>query len=259
MTPDFEHVYGNLRTAMRFFGEATEHGDVRQLEHGVAISAGLEYGVFNICMLNPDAAEPVRGLQEFARFFQSRARRWSMWICEDALPTPEKVELRKALAKQGLREITVAPGMMTTVLGEPRHELPAIECVPVTSQALREAFGGLAAVCFDVPFGVAREVYYPERAWKGAYRGYVGFVGGRPIAIAALVATGDTLGVYSLAVQPESRRLGYGEALLRASIAQASVNRSFERIVLQSSESGQSLYRRLGFRDVTRFSVFLTK
>jgi ribosomal protein S18 acetylase RimI-like enzyme len=32
-----------------------------------------------------------------------------------------------------------------------------------------------------------------------------------------------------------------------------------ERIVLQSTEAGYSLYKRMGFREVTRFSVYLTK
>ena len=61
----------------------------------------------------------------------------------------------------------------------------------------------------------------------------------------------------SLAVEPESRRLGYGEAILRGALEQ--VGRPYSQIVLQSSETGESLYRRMGFREVTRFSVFLTK
>jgi ribosomal protein S18 acetylase RimI-like enzyme len=32
-----------------------------------------------------------------------------------------------------------------------------------------------------------------------------------------------------------------------------------DRIVLQSTEAGYALYRRLGFRDTTRFTVYLTK
>jgi hypothetical protein len=32
-----------------------------------------------------------------------------------------------------------------------------------------------------------------------------------------------------------------------------------ERIVLQSSDSGESLYRHMGFQPVTRFAVYLTK
>jgi ribosomal protein S18 acetylase RimI-like enzyme len=149
--------------------------------------------------------------------------------------------------------------MVATSLAPPRRELPAIQPVLVDSQKLRETFGGLAAICFDIPIGVSREVYYPERGWNGSYRGYVGMVAGRPVGIVATVRQGETLGIYSLAIQPESRRLGYGEALLRTVIEQAKAEAPVERIVLQSSDSGATLYRHMGFQPVTKFSVYLTR
>ncbi len=115
---------------------------------------------------------------------------------------------------------------------------------------MRETFGGLAATCFDIPIGVAREVYYPERAWTGSYQGYVGMVAGRPVGIVSLVRQEDTLGVYSLAIQPESRRLGYGEALLRAVVEQARAEERVERVVLQSSETGRVAV--FAYRDFSR-------
>jgi ribosomal protein S18 acetylase RimI-like enzyme len=75
----------------------------------------------------------------------------------------------------------------------------------------------------------------------------------------ALVETGDTLGVYSLGIEPESRRLGYGEALLRAAVEARRAQGGITRIVLQASEAAESLYRHMGFRAVTRFSIYLTK
>jgi ribosomal protein S18 acetylase RimI-like enzyme len=53
--------------------------------------------------------------------------------------------------------------------------------------------------------------------------------------------------------------MGYGEALLRAAIALEQERTGIRRLVLQSTEAGYSLYRRLGFREVARFSVYLTK
>jgi ribosomal protein S18 acetylase RimI-like enzyme len=102
-------------------------------------------------------------------------------------------------------------------------------------------------------------VYYPERAWNGAYRGFVGMVKGRPVAIVAIVESADSLGIYSLATMPDDRHRGYGEALLRAAIASEQKRTGIHQLVLQSTEAGYSLYRRLGFRDVTKFSVYLTK
>ena len=53
--------------------------------------------------------------------------------------------------------------------------------------------------------------------------------------------------------------MGYAEALVRGVVEQERKETGLERVVLQSTETGYALYRRMGFRDVTRFSVYLTK
>ncbi len=259
MAADWEHIYANLRQALQFFGEATGKGEVRELNQAVAINSGIEYGVFNISMVDADAADPCKSLDACAEYFGPHVRRWSVWVCEDALSSTQLRELRAVLGRHHLGEISRAPGMILTEFAPPRRELPVIKPVPVDSPSLRETFGALAAVCFDIPAGVAREVYYPARAWNGAYRGYVGTVAGRPVGIVALVKTGDTLGVYSLGIDPESRGLGYGEALLRGAVEIEKAKGGIARVILQSSESGQTLYRHMGFREAAQFSVHLKK
>jgi ribosomal protein S18 acetylase RimI-like enzyme len=107
--------------------------------------------------------------------------------------------------------------------------------------------------------GIAKSVYEPERAWFGDYRGFVGLIGGKAVGIVAIVATAEALGVYSLSTLPECRRLGYGEALLRAAVAVEQQRTGIRRVVLQSTDAGYALYRRLGFNEVAKFSVYLTK
>jgi ribosomal protein S18 acetylase RimI-like enzyme len=259
MTAAYEPVYDNLREAMLFFGQATGRGEIRAVPQGTAIYSGIEYGVFNICFLDPFPEDAARSLDACAMYFSRHSRRWSLWVCEEALTAEGLRTLRGSFDKHGLREISRAPGMTAVDLAPPRRELPAIVCTPVETQKHRETFGAMAALCFDIPMGVAREVYYPDHGWHGSYRGFIGVVAGRPVGIVALVKTGGSVGVYSLAIQPESRRLGYGEALLRAAVDHARAAGGVERIVLQSSESGASLYRHMGFRDVAKFTVYLTK
>lgn len=254
---DWEHIHGNLRQALRFFGEATGRGEVREIGGALTIYSGIEYGVFNIALL--DSSDAMGSLNACADFFGPHVRRWSVWLCEDALNLNQLRELRNGLSKHQLTEISRAPGMVLAEFAPPRRELPVIQAVAVETPGLRETFGGLAAVCFDIPMGVAREVYNPARAWNGAYRGYVGMVAGRPVGIVALVRTGATLGVYSLGIDPDSRGLGYGEALLRGAVEGERVRGGVERVVLQSSEFGESLYRHMGFREAAQFSVHLKK
>ncbi len=248
---------------MRFFGEATGTGEVRVLDRTVAMYSGLEYGVFNIALLTRPAKVTDGGLdaalREAALYFKKRTKRWSFWLCEDLLDAPTRRRMRQICNEFGLRPISYPPGMIASKLLPPVRSLPQLECQPVKDAATRSAFGEITSMCFEIPPAIASAVYGPEGAWKGAYRGFVGFVDGRPVAIAAMVEAAGALGIYSLATVPAYRHQGYGEALLRAAAAAARPEPNEQPLILQSTEAGHSLYRRMGFRDVTKFTVYLTR
>jgi GNAT superfamily N-acetyltransferase len=260
MRGGFRMVYDNLRVAMRFFGEATGGGEVRTADGVEMVYSGLDYGVFNIAMLaRPVVSErDLTGVLATAgRFYHERKSRWSFWVCEDLLDPSARRNCREIFTGAGMRAISHAPGMLASVLGAPSRPLPEIECRAVSDPGSRAAFAALTVTCFEIPVAVARAVYEPESAWQGAYRGYLGMVNGSAASIVALVRAGGAVGVYSLGTVPAHRHKGYGEALLRAAVA--SGNLPDEPLVLESTEAGYRLYRRLGFRDVTNFTVYLTR
>ena len=264
----FRMVDENLHAAMRFFGEATGAGQVRVSEGVEMIYSGLDYGVFNIALLS----RPVVSERDLAsilgtagRFYHERKSRWSFWACEDLLDPTARRHSREIFTETGMRPISHAPGMLVPALSAPVRPLPELECFAVDTPALRAAFTGLTVTCFDIPMAVARAVYEPESAWRGAYRGFVGMANGSPVSIVALVRAGGVLGVYSLGTAPQHRHKGYGEAMLRAAVSQeqaalpARENVTEEPLELESTEAGYRLYRRLGFRDVTNYTVYLTR
>jgi len=260
---EFLTVEANLRCAMRFFGEATGGGEVRTLDRTVAMYSGLEYGVFNISLLTRPAVMDDGGLDaalaEVAKYFRERTKRWSFWLCEDLLDAANRRKMRQVCNDFGLRPISYPPGMIAQQLLPPVRPLPAMECRPVTDARTRQAFAEITSACFEIPPGIAQAVYGPESAWRGAYRGFVAFVENRPVAIAAVVEAAGALGIYSLATIASHRHRGYGEALLRAAAAAVRPGESAEPYILQSTDAGHGLYRRMGFRDVTKFTVYLTR
>lgn len=251
----------NLRAAMRFFGEASGSGEVRPLDGSIAMYSGLDYGVFNIALLTapaPDGHLETR-LRDVARFFRERTLRWSFWLCEDLLDADARTRARHTFSNFGMRSISNPPGMLAQALLAPARPLPEIEVRRVANPATRDIFAEVTAVCFEIPYLVARAVYGREQAWRRDYEGFVALAEGKPVAIVAMVAAADAIGVYSLGTLPQFRRRGYGEALLRAAAADIAARTGLSRLVLQSTEAGYELYRRMGFRDVTRFSVYLTR
>jgi GNAT superfamily N-acetyltransferase len=260
---DFAIIDENLRSAMRFFGYATGTGEIAPLRSGIAMYSGLDYGVFNIAMLNgpisPAGLTLEQRLVEIAQYFKPKTTRWSLWLCDDLLDYATRRRARQSLADFGLRAISHPPGMIASGLLPPTGSLPPVVVQLVSDKASQNAFTEITSVCFEIPFTVAQAVYAQDNAWQGDYRGFVGMAAGRVVSICAIVAAADVLGVYSLATHPSYRRLGYGEATMRAALAEMQRRTGLERIVLQSTEAGYALYRRMGFHDATRFSVYLTK
>lgn len=260
---DFLTIDENLRTAMRFFGRANRSAEIASLSGALAMFSGLDYGVFNIAMLDGPVTHTgstlEQRLSEIARYFKTRTPRWSFWLCEDLLDSGLRRRARQTLADFGLRAISHPPGMIAPALLPPLHRLPQVDLQPVAEASQRRAFTELTSVAFEIPYAVAYAVYSQEMAWAGDYHGFVGMAGGQPVSIVAVVPSGNVLGVYSLATHPTHRRQGYGEATMRAALAEMSRRTGIGQVVLQSTEIGYPLYRRMGFRDATRFSVYLTK
>jgi ribosomal protein S18 acetylase RimI-like enzyme len=264
--PDFLTVDENLRTAMQFFGRASGVGSVQPVEGGLAIYSGLEYGVFNIALITRPVAvgELEIRLAELGRFFRQRTLRWSVWLCEDMLDSAVRRRERQIFANYGMRPISQPPGMLAPTLRPPAHALPEIDVRPVNDKATRAAFAEITSIAFEIPYAIAQAVYSREKAWgnniaAGDYQGFVGYVDGRAASIIAVVAAAGAIGVYSLATMPEFRKRGYAEAMLRTAVGKVSAQTGLTQVILQSTDAGYELYKRMGFRDVTKFTVYLTK
>jgi GNAT superfamily N-acetyltransferase len=260
---DFQTINENLRAAMSFFGYATGTGETASVPGGIAMYSGLDYGVFNIAMMDGRVSHAGLTLEqrlvEFAHYFKHKTPRWSLWVCEDLLDHPTRRRARQTLGDFGLRAISHPPGMIAPALLPATSSLPPLDVQPVSDAASQKAFTEITSICFEIPFAIAQAVYGQEHAWNGDYQGFIGRAEGRVVSICAIVAAADVLGVYSLATHPNYRRLGYGEATVRTVVAEMQRRTGIDRIVLQSTEAGYALYRRLGFRDATRFTVYLTK
>lgn len=86
----------------------------------------------------------------------------------------------------------------------------------------------------------------------GSYRLWVGEVAGEPVSCAAAFTDGVVTGVYAVATLPAFRGRGYGAALTDVA---ASADPALPA-VLQASDLGQPVYRRLAFRAVGRFTLW---
>src|SRR4029078_783343 len=157
---DFAVIDENLRAAMRFFGYASGAGEIAPLPGGIAMYSGLEYGVFNIAMLDGRVSQADLTLEqrlvEIGQYFKPKTARWSLWLCDDLLDYATRRRARQALADFGLRAISHPPGMIAPALLPPPSTLPPVDVLPVSDRASQHAFTEITSVCFEITRTVAQ-------------------------------------------------------------------------------------------------------
>ncbi|MCC6367213.1 MAG: GNAT family N-acetyltransferase [Bryobacterales bacterium] len=259
---DFEIINENLRNALAAFSHVRYSGEVAEAPGVSLVHAGVNYSLFNTALLT----EPVPGgpvsfknvLDEAESFFGKRSAPWSLWFCDDLFTASERRRSRISMATRGLRLMMEAPGMIARQVSEPDRALPDdFDCYPVGDTRTRSGFSRIMAEAFQVPPGMADDVYAGERLWQGPLRGFIAYVDDEPVSTTGIVLGGDSIGVYAVATMPRMQRRGYGEALMRRALEQVRLETGITRSVLQSSAAGYQLYLRMGYRNMTRFSVYV--
>jgi len=257
---DFERVAANLRESFRIIAASQPEGEVRELR-GVSIaSAAVTFQMFNAAFLSSPVASEAELEQRIltpAVHFQARGLDWSYWVCEDwLLPRPRR-RARRVFERLGLRHAVDLPGMIAETLAPPARPLPEVAIRRVEAGTTRDAFCGIGSTCFHVPLPWFEEVFAQEAVWE-RFASYVGYVDEEPVSTASVIAEGDAVGVYNVATLPGRQRRGYGESVMRHALAKAWKEHGVGRTILQSTPAGLRLYERMGFRAVTRVSVYST-
>jgi len=81
-------------------------------------------------------------------------------------------------------------------------------------------------------------------------------VAGEPVAAAAAIGSGDTLGIYAVGTLEHARRRGYGRAVTWTAIEAGVLAWGSTRAILQSSEMGVPMYRSMGFEPIATITIF---
>lgn len=73
---------------------------------------------------------------------------------------------------------------------------------------------------------------------------------GEPVAAAAAIGSGETLGIYAVGTLERARRRGFGSAVTWAAIEAGASVWGSTTAILQSSDMGVPLYRSMGFAEI---------
>jgi N-acetylglutamate synthase len=179
------------------------------------------------------------------------------------LGTPFGVTIRDertpAVAERARRlGFTIAqtlPGMATTPgeLRVPGSELDVLQVR--TADGLAQALA-VAATGFEIPAELLSALYLLDVAALEGIEYYLARLGEKDVCTAIGFTVDDSVGIFNVATPPEFRRRGYG-SVVTAHAVQAGFAAGAGFAYLQSSAMGESVYRGLGFRHVSTYTILV--
>jgi len=204
-----------------------------------------------------------RRIAEIAAAFRARGTGFLWWVA----PFHEPANLGDRLLQAGLRFEGTAPAMAMDLHDLPADERPpaGLRIVPVRDAETHGQFVGVLAAEMGVPDGSPNpaalhheallRVVPPTLASEPVPLRYLGLVEDRPVATSRISIGGGVAGLYAVATLPDVRGRGIGRAMTLAAL-EAGRMLGYRIGVLQASDSGFPVYRRLGFRTIFDYAVY---
>lgn len=257
----FEVLELNLRATLGVFSRAHPAGEVRALPGLELICSGVPFSTFNAVLLTDPVeseAELLERIRAARDYFGRRGLPWSVWLCEAWLGKRLRRRADGVLEAAGIRLLMRMPGMVAERLRPASRPLPSLEFRDVADEATRRAFGQIMSATFEVPAGIAHQIYGAEATWRDGLTGWVGYQHGLAVTTAATRVAAGVVGLYAVGTLPAFRRQGCAEAAVRHALQQAQTASGIQTSVLQSTPAGLRLYEKLGYRTVTDYAVYVS-
>lgn len=220
-----------------------------------AIQVALFNGVISAKMKYDDVKATVDSLQ--SKIDERGAP--ALW-CLGPQSTPEN--LGELLEQYGLESAGKPSGMAT--------DLAAVNSMPktienfmiekVSNVEMQALWARTAAIGTGFSDTATTEMAQLEASltdpqYQAQHR-YLGFLDGAPVATSALVLDSGVAGIYAVATIPEARRKGIGEIMTVMPLLEAR-QIGYRVGILQASSMGYPIYKRIGFKDVCKFNIYL--
>jgi GNAT superfamily N-acetyltransferase len=236
----------NLAAAWTALGRAAG-ADVVQIGSTSLVATGIPLPFFNGAFVGAPPEDPQHLVAEAVRFFGERQLPWLLWVRHGVSPAT-----LAAGRAAGLRDAGGPPAMGLEPI--PAPPTPPAELtieIATTDEALRD-HASMLRDGFGMPQDFVDRLVRHQLLHDPSIAPFVGRVDGTPVSCSLLAASGRTAGVYNVATPEAFRGKGYGEALTWAAIAEGA-RRGCTNSVLQASDAGYPIYRRMGFVDLGRY------
>lgn len=246
----------NLHEFLRYLGRAT-HTPPLADPSLTRWHTQVPYPWFNGMLAErPAAAGDEQVVAEAIAWFTAQGfAQFTWWLA----PTIPRAGWAPLLQAQGFRGPFGPPGMALDLetLDAKKTALPGLKIVPVTDAATLQTWAHTFIVGYELPLEWEASLLQMmiELGLDLPIRNYLGYLDGAPVATSNLFLGAGVAGVQCVATLPGARGRGLGGALTLAPLREAR-QMGYRAGVLQSSEMGYSVYRRLGFQPVCQVQAY---
>jgi GNAT superfamily N-acetyltransferase len=208
-----------------------------------------------LCSRPPGEGDAALVERTLAYFRGRGVRSFTWWLSPDQPPAAWAPYLQA----HGFRFSDDTPGMALAleVLPAEMRLPPGLEIRAVEDEAALRVWVEVFTAGYPIPAEMS-DPFYTLMADLGLdlpLRNYLGYLDGAPIATSNLFLGAGVAGVMFVATLPQARGRGVGAAMTLAPLYQAR-ELGYRAGILQSSEMGYPLYRRLGFQHLCAMEHF---
>ena len=215
------------------------------------LSSGIPVGFFNPAFVTAPVDDHARVIATARTFAQEHGVPFALLFRDETAPG-----LADACTAAGLVEHWRMPLMVLDPIPDADRERPEGLAIEAVDEASYDDY--MATVCagFGLPPEIAAPVMHGELLQIDGFTALLGRAAdGAPASASGVFVTGTTAGVYNVATPEEHRSKGYGWAMTAAA-ARVGAEQGASRAILQASEAGEPIYRRMGYATPDRYRQF---
>lgn len=195
-------------------------------------------------------------IDETIQYFRHKGVNTFTWWLEPHLK-PSNWE--SVLSNQGFGFSNDTPGMAVDLreLNESMQTLAGLEIRDVSDEESLRSWVNVFVNGYGLPPDWASVTFdlWLQMGLDFPLRNYLGYLHGKPVSTSTIFYGGGAAGIYCVATLPEARGKGIGAAITVHPL-QAARERGYRVGVLQSSEMGFNVYKKLGFRQLCQIENF---
>jgi GNAT superfamily N-acetyltransferase len=208
-----------------------------------------------------DGLDPNELVERARDWFSARERGFAVWARAGA---EEDDDLIAAAERAGLQNVYEMPEMVLEVDAvadgiDGSQPASGVELSRVGSSEEAHQYWQVATDSYaSIGFPPEIFAFYEnnEYLWADGAAAFLAHVDGRPAGISMTIVTHGVAGIYWVGATEEARGRGLGRTMTAAAV-EAGLAMGGDSASLQASPMGESLYRRMGFKTIFDYRLYM--